>query len=97
MQGFSGLRDRFLLYLLCLLQYYPLKEVLAAEYLLEDFRPDLIEMVLDKLRPELVRLVQSAITRCPEDVLVCCLSCNLGCMKGSTQYLISPYCPTPNF
>lgn len=44
--------------LLCLLQYYPLKEVLAAEYLLEDFRPDLIEMVLDKLRPEYVRLVQ---------------------------------------
>lgn len=41
----------------CLLQYYPLKEVLAAEYLLEDFRPDLIEMVLDKLRPEYVRLV----------------------------------------
>lgn len=43
---------------LCLLQYYPLKEVLAAEYLLEEFRPDLIEMVLDKLRPEYVRLVQ---------------------------------------
>lgn len=40
-----------------LLQYYPLKEVLAAEYLLEDFRPDLIEMVLDKLRPEYVRWV----------------------------------------
>lgn len=39
-------------------QYYPLEEVLAAEYLLEDFRPDLIEMVLDKLRPEYVRLVQ---------------------------------------
>lgn len=39
------------------LQYYPLEEVLAAEYLLEDFRPDLIEMVLDKLRPENVRLV----------------------------------------
>lgn len=39
------------------LQYYPLEEVLAAEYLLEDFRPDLIEMVLDKLRPENVRSV----------------------------------------
>lgn len=39
-------------------QYYPLEEVLAAEYLLEDFRPDLIEMVLDKLRPEFVRSVQ---------------------------------------
>lgn len=39
-------------------QYYPLEEVLAAEYLLEDFRPDLIEMVLDKLRPEHVRLVR---------------------------------------
>ncbi|KAK7901181.1 hypothetical protein WMY93_017950 [Mugilogobius chulae] len=38
-----------------LLHYYPLEEVLAAEYLLEDFRPDLIEMVLDKLRPEHVR------------------------------------------
>ncbi|TNM99655.1 hypothetical protein fugu_012688 [Takifugu bimaculatus] len=37
-------------------KYYPLKEVLAAEYLLEDFRPDLIEMVLDKLRPEYVRV-----------------------------------------
>ena len=40
------------------LQYYPLEEILAAEYLLEDFRPDLIEMVLDKLRPEYVRLVR---------------------------------------
>ncbi|XP_035807067.2 insulin-degrading enzyme isoform X1 [Amphiprion ocellaris] len=39
-----------------LLHYYPLEEVLAAEYLLEDFRPDLIEMVLDKLRPEHVRV-----------------------------------------
>ncbi|XP_066457093.1 insulin-degrading enzyme isoform X2 [Eleutherodactylus coqui] len=36
--------------------YYPLEEVLAAEYLLEEFRPDLIEMVLDKLRPENVRV-----------------------------------------
>uniref|UniRef100_A0A3Q0QWJ7 Insulin-degrading enzyme n=1 Tax=Amphilophus citrinellus TaxID=61819 RepID=A0A3Q0QWJ7_AMPCI len=40
-----------------LLHYYPLEEVLAAEYLLEDFRPDLIEMVLDKLRPEHVRVI----------------------------------------
>ncbi|XP_077468560.1 insulin-degrading enzyme isoform X3 [Stigmatopora argus] len=40
-----------------LLHYFPLNEVLAAEYLLEDFRPDLIEMVLDKLRPEYVRVV----------------------------------------
>uniref|UniRef100_A0AAZ3RRR4 Insulin-degrading enzyme n=1 Tax=Oncorhynchus tshawytscha TaxID=74940 RepID=A0AAZ3RRR4_ONCTS len=39
-----------------LLHYYPLEEILAAEYLLEDFRPDLIEMVLDKLRPEYVRV-----------------------------------------
>uniref|UniRef100_A0A8C5DG47 Insulin-degrading enzyme n=2 Tax=Gouania willdenowi TaxID=441366 RepID=A0A8C5DG47_GOUWI len=39
-----------------LLHYYPLEEVLAAEYRLEDFRPDLIEMVLDKLRPEQVRV-----------------------------------------
>ncbi|XP_035029191.2 insulin-degrading enzyme isoform X2 [Hippoglossus stenolepis] len=39
-----------------LLHYYPLEEVLAAEYLLEDFRPDLIQMVLDKLRPEHVRV-----------------------------------------
>ncbi|XP_063047624.1 insulin-degrading enzyme isoform X2 [Engraulis encrasicolus] len=39
-----------------LLHYYPLEEILAAEYLLEDFRPDLIEMVLDKLRPENVRV-----------------------------------------
>lgn len=66
----SGFSDHFLLYLLCLLQYYPLKEVLAAEYLLEDFRPDLIEMVLDKLRPEYVRLVPNARTCCPEDVLM---------------------------
>lgn len=66
----SGFSDHFRLYLLCLLQYYPLKEVLAAEYLLEDFRPDLIEMVLDRLRPEYVRLVQNARTRCPEDVLM---------------------------
>lgn len=48
-------------FLLCVLQYYPLEEVLAAEYLLEDFRPDLIEMVLDKLRPEHVRSVHDAI------------------------------------
>uniref|UniRef100_A0A8C4Z924 Insulin-degrading enzyme n=1 Tax=Gadus morhua TaxID=8049 RepID=A0A8C4Z924_GADMO len=33
------------------LLYYPLEDTLAAEYLLDDFRPDLIEMVLDKLRP----------------------------------------------
>ncbi|KAG7269730.1 hypothetical protein CRUP_037614 [Coryphaenoides rupestris] len=39
-----------------LLHYYPLEEVLAAEYLLEEFRPDLIQMVLDKLRPEHVRV-----------------------------------------
>lgn len=39
------------------IQYYPLEEVLAAEYLLEEFRPDLIQMVLDKLRPEHVRSV----------------------------------------
>ncbi|MGH0118605.1 UNVERIFIED_CONTAM: hypothetical protein FKN15_050114 [Acipenser sinensis] len=39
-----------------MLHYYPLEEVLAAEYLLEDFRPDLIEMVLDKLRPENMRV-----------------------------------------
>ena len=37
------------------MQYYPLEDTLAAEYLLDDFRPDLIEMVLDKLRPEHVR------------------------------------------
>ncbi|XP_013766820.1 insulin-degrading enzyme-like [Pundamilia nyererei] len=42
-----------------LLHYYPLEEVLAAEYLLEEFRPDLIEMVLDKLRPEHVRSLYS--------------------------------------
>ncbi|KAM4032052.1 insulin-degrading enzyme isoform 1-T1 [Anomaloglossus baeobatrachus] len=39
-----------------LLHYYPLEEVLAAEYLLEEFRPDLIEMVLHNLRPENVRV-----------------------------------------
>ncbi|XP_069812626.1 insulin-degrading enzyme isoform X2 [Dendropsophus ebraccatus] len=39
-----------------LLHYYPLEEILAAEYLLEEFRPDLIEMVLDKLQPENVRV-----------------------------------------
>uniref|UniRef100_A0A8C5MX61 Insulin-degrading enzyme n=1 Tax=Leptobrachium leishanense TaxID=445787 RepID=A0A8C5MX61_9ANUR len=39
-----------------LLHYYPLDEALAAEYLLEEFRPDLIEMVLDKLQPENVRV-----------------------------------------
>uniref|UniRef100_A0A8C5L6T5 Insulin degrading enzyme n=1 Tax=Jaculus jaculus TaxID=51337 RepID=A0A8C5L6T5_JACJA len=38
------------------LHYYPLKGVLTAEYLLEEFRPDLIDMVLDKLRPENVRV-----------------------------------------
>uniref|UniRef100_A0A8C2MPK7 Insulin-degrading enzyme n=1 Tax=Cricetulus griseus TaxID=10029 RepID=A0A8C2MPK7_CRIGR len=39
------------------LHYYPLNGVLTAEYLLEEFRPDLIDMVLDKLRPENVRLI----------------------------------------
>ncbi|XP_034408413.1 insulin-degrading enzyme-like [Cyclopterus lumpus] len=39
-----------------LVHYYPLEEILAAEYLWEEFRPDLIEMVLDKLRPEYVRV-----------------------------------------
>ncbi|XP_043912631.1 insulin-degrading enzyme isoform X4 [Protopterus annectens] len=39
-----------------LLHYYPLEEVLAAEYLLEEFRPDLIEMVLHNLRPQNVRV-----------------------------------------
>ncbi|XP_005991607.1 insulin-degrading enzyme isoform X2 [Latimeria chalumnae] len=39
-----------------LLHYYPIEEVLAAEYLLEEFSPHLIEMVLDKLRPENVRV-----------------------------------------
>uniref|UniRef100_A0A7M4FBB5 Insulin-degrading enzyme n=1 Tax=Crocodylus porosus TaxID=8502 RepID=A0A7M4FBB5_CROPO len=39
-----------------MLHYYPIEEVLAAEYLLEEFRPDLIEMVLDKLKPENVRV-----------------------------------------
>uniref|UniRef100_A0A4W4EGY2 Insulin-degrading enzyme n=1 Tax=Electrophorus electricus TaxID=8005 RepID=A0A4W4EGY2_ELEEL len=39
-----------------LLHYYPLEEILAAEYMLEDFRPDLIEMVLKKLQPENVRV-----------------------------------------
>uniref|UniRef100_A0A8C9F5B4 Insulin-degrading enzyme n=1 Tax=Pavo cristatus TaxID=9049 RepID=A0A8C9F5B4_PAVCR len=39
-----------------MLHYYPIEEVLAAEYLLEEFRPDLIEMVLDKLRPENIRV-----------------------------------------
>ncbi|KAM9326665.1 insulin-degrading enzyme [Gastrophryne carolinensis] len=39
-----------------LLHYYPIEEVLAAEYLLEEFRPDLIAMVLDRLRPENVRV-----------------------------------------
>ncbi|XP_028738725.1 insulin-degrading enzyme isoform X2 [Peromyscus leucopus] len=38
------------------LHYYPLNGVLTAEYLLEEFRPDLIDMVLDKLRPENVRV-----------------------------------------
>lgn len=35
-----------------ILHYYHLEVVLTAEYLLEEFRPDLIEMVLDQLRPE---------------------------------------------
>ncbi|XP_073452147.1 insulin-degrading enzyme isoform X1 [Aquarana catesbeiana] len=39
-----------------LLHYYPIEEVLAAEYLLEEFRPDLIQMVLDKLTPDNVRV-----------------------------------------
>uniref|UniRef100_UPI00398EDA0B insulin-degrading enzyme isoform X1 n=2 Tax=Pristiophorus japonicus TaxID=55135 RepID=UPI00398EDA0B len=38
------------------LHYYPIEEVLAAEYLLEEFRADLIQMVLEKLIPETVRV-----------------------------------------
>ncbi|XP_059803576.1 insulin-degrading enzyme isoform X1 [Hypanus sabinus] len=38
------------------LHYYPIEEVLAAEYLLEEFRADLIEMVLENLTPETVRV-----------------------------------------
>ena len=40
------------------LHYYPLNAVLTAEYLLEEFRPDLIDMVLDKLRPDNVRVAR---------------------------------------
>ncbi|XP_042192680.1 insulin-degrading enzyme isoform X1 [Callorhinchus milii] len=38
------------------LHYYPIEEVLAADFLLEEFQPELIEMVLDKLIPENVRV-----------------------------------------
>ncbi|XP_041865501.1 insulin-degrading enzyme-like [Melanotaenia boesemani] len=38
------------------IHYYPLEEALAGEYLLEDFRPDLIKMLLNKLRPENLRV-----------------------------------------
>lgn len=34
---------------------YPLEEVLSANYLLTDWRPDLIEAVLKDLVPEKVR------------------------------------------
>ncbi|XP_053548914.1 insulin-degrading enzyme [Bombina bombina] len=44
------------IYIFSLFQYYPLEEVLSAEYLFNEFRPDLIEMVLDNLRPENVRV-----------------------------------------
>ena len=36
-------------------QKYPLPEVLCGSYLLTDYRPDLITMVLDKLVPETMR------------------------------------------
>ncbi|KAM3913652.1 insulin-degrading enzyme isoform 1-T1 [Leptodactylus fuscus] len=39
-----------------LLQDYCMKEAISAEFLLEEFRPDLIDMVLDKLRPANVRV-----------------------------------------
>ncbi|XP_071494745.1 insulin-degrading enzyme-like [Diadema antillarum] len=39
-----------------LLHEYPMEEVLSAPYLMPDFRPDLINMVLHKLTPENIRV-----------------------------------------
>ncbi|XP_036067708.1 insulin-degrading enzyme isoform X2 [Oryzias melastigma] len=39
-----------------LLHSYPLKEVLSGKHISEEFRPDLIQMVLEKLAPENVRV-----------------------------------------
>lgn len=38
------------------MQKYPLNEVLSGSYLLTEYRPDLITMVLDKLVPETMRI-----------------------------------------
>ena len=37
------------------LQDYPLKEILSGPYLLEDYDPSKIDMVLEKLVPETIR------------------------------------------
>uniref|UniRef100_A0A8C4NB61 Insulin-degrading enzyme n=2 Tax=Eptatretus burgeri TaxID=7764 RepID=A0A8C4NB61_EPTBU len=39
-----------------LLHYYPFSEVLLSNYMLEEFKPDLIDMVLNKLHPENARV-----------------------------------------
>ena len=38
-------------------QYYPLDEVLCGGYLISEYKPDIINSVLEKLTPETIRLV----------------------------------------
>lgn len=40
---------------------YPLEEVLCANYLISDWRPDIVEKVLEDLVPEKVRYFESFI------------------------------------
>ncbi|XP_024120451.1 insulin-degrading enzyme [Oryzias melastigma] len=39
-----------------LLHYYPIEEVLSGKFIMDQFRPDLIQMVLQRLRPDNVRV-----------------------------------------
>lgn len=40
------------------MHYYPLEETLTGPYFLTEWRPELIELVLDYLKPSNVRLVE---------------------------------------
>ena len=42
-------------FIFCPLQKFPIKDVLGGGMLLEEYRPDLINMILEKLTPDAIR------------------------------------------
>lgn len=54
---YSFLMTEFIHSALCA-QYYPIEEVLSGKFIMDQFRPDLIQMVLQRLRPDNVRSVR---------------------------------------